>query len=345
MPRRRSEIAALEVPRVEILSEIASRYYLRDDSQVEIARDLGLDPSTVSRYLKRARNEGIVHVEIRAPRRTETELGLRVAERYGLARVVVSPVVDSYVDDRDELLASTAAAFLEGILVNDLRLGVSWGRTLADVVRHLRPRMVSRVDVAQLAGGVDDPTPGIQGHDLVRRLAELYPSSRVHYLHAPAIVASDAAAAALMEDRTIRSALAAARSSEVALVGIGQLDITATLRRGGHVSRLDWDRLANAGAVANVNTCFIDALGQPIARLARRTIAISLDDLRSIETVIAVAAGPGKVDAIRAALLTEAIDILVTDEPTARAVLAEEGARRGPLVQGGHGASRFARTS
>jgi deoxyribonucleoside regulator len=322
--RRRSNTDAIEVQTVDILSEIATRYYLRDDSQVEIARDLGLDPSTVSRYLKRARDQGIVHVEIRTPRRPDTDLGLALAERYGLARVVVSPVLEGRDEDRDQALAATAAAFVDGNLINDLHLGVSWGRTLADVVHHLRPGTVSRLAIAQLAGGVEDPAPGIQGHELVRRLAELYPASRVHYLHAPAIVGSDAAGAALMEDRIVRSALDAGRTSELALVGIGQMDEMATLRRGGHVSAVDWERLAAAGAVANVNTCFIDGLGRPIPELARRTIAISLEELRAIDTVIAVAAGSGKIEAIRAALLTGAIDVLVTDEPTATAVLGPD---------------------
>lgn len=326
MRPRRSNKSALETQTVDILSEIATRYYIRDDSQVEIARDLGLDPSTVSRYLKRARDEGIVHIEIRTPRRPETDLGLALAERYGLARVVVSPVVDGLDEGHNQALAATAAAFVDGILVNDLRLGVSWGRTLADVVHHLRPGTVTRLAIAQLAGGVEDPTPGIQGHELVRRLAELYPASRVHYLHAPAIVGSDAAGAALGDDRIVRTALAAGRASELALVGIGQMDELATLRRGGHVSDADWERLAAAGAVANVNTCFIDAFGRPIPELSRRTIAISLEELRAIDTVIAVAAGPGKVEAIRAALLTGAIDVLVTDEPTATAVLARDAA-------------------
>jgi DNA-binding transcriptional regulator LsrR (DeoR family) len=325
MQRRRPNQGVLEIRTVDILSEIARRYYLGDDSQIEIARDLGLDPSTVSRYLKRARDEGIVHVEIRTPRRPETDLGQGLAERYRLRRVVVSPSAEG-PDEREPALAGTAAAFIDGLLVNGLRLGVSWGRTLADVVHHLRPGTVARLEIAQLAGGVEDPSPGIQGHDLVRRLAELYPGSRVHYLHAPAIVGSDAAGRAFVGDRIVRSALAAGRASQLALVGIGQMDAAATLRRGGHVSRADWGHLAAAGAVANVNTRFIDAHGQSVPELDLRTIAIGLDDLRAIDTVVAVAGGPGKVGAIRAALLSGAIDVLVTDEATAISVLALDAA-------------------
>jgi deoxyribonucleoside regulator len=325
MRRRRPSPGVLETHTVDILSEIATRYYLRDDSQVEIARDLGLDPSTVSRYLKRARDEGLVRVEIRVPRRPDADLGLALADRYGLDRVVVAPQVEGHADEPDQALAATAADFIDGLLVNGQHLGVSWGRTLADVIHHLRAATVSRLAIAQLAGGVEDPSPGIQGHELVRRLAELYPESSVHYLHAPAIVGSDAAGTALTSDRIVRSALAAGRSSQLALVGIGQMDDMATLRRGGHVSPADWSRLAAAGAVANVNTRFIDAFGKPIPELEARTVAIGLDDLRAIDTVVAVAAGATKVHAIRAALLTGAIDVLVTDETTALGILATDG--------------------
>lgn len=335
MRRRQASVPVLDTRTIDMLTEIATRYYLRDDSQTEIARDLGLDPSTVSRYLKRARDEGIVHVEIRPPRRSDVDLGRALARRYGMARVVVAPTP---ADDGDEVgaddgareLAATAAGFIEGLLRNGLRLGISWGHTVAAVVGELRPGSVGDLAIAQLAGGVEDPNPGIQGHELVRRLAELYPGSRVHYLHAPAIVDSDATGAALLGDRIVQAALDAARASELAIVGIGQMDDTATLVRGGHVSPGVWASLVAAGGAGNVNTCFFDDRGRALPDLSRRTIAITLDELRAIDTVVAVAGGVGKVRAIRGALATGAIDVLVTDEVTAAAVLAaDRGARPG----------------
>ena len=101
-------------PTTDLLTDVATRYYLRDDSQVEIARELGLDPSTVSRYLKRARDEGIVHVEIRPPRQTDIDLGRALADRYGLARVIVAPAADQrgfrlHLTDADERKVTPAS--------------------------------------------------------------------------------------------------------------------------------------------------------------------------------------------------------------------------------------------
>jgi deoxyribonucleoside regulator len=321
---------ALDVQTIDLLMEVATRYYLRADSQIRIARDLGLDPSTVSRYLKRARDDGIVHVEIRRPRSVDADLGRDIARRFGLSRVVVAPSSGDD-DDPQRVLAATAAGFVEGLLRNGLRFGVSWGETLAMVIAHLRPGSVSDLAIAQLAGGVEDPNPGIQGHELVRRVADLYPDSRVQYLHAPAIVETDATGEALLGDRIVQAALEAARGSQLALVGIGQMDDTATLVRGGHISSGDWARLVAAGAAGNINTCFFDEAGDAIPDLRLRTIAISLEELRAVDTVVAVAAGTAKVSAIRAALATGSIDVLITDVATAAAIVAaDRGAERTP---------------
>jgi len=310
--------AAPGAPTIDVLTNIATRHYLGGESQIAIARDLGLAPSTVSRHLQRARDEGIVYIEIRPPRREYVDLGREIATAFGLSRAIVAPAGPDLSS-----LGALAADFVDGLLRTGLRLGISWGRTLAQVVHHLRPGSVSGLVIAQLAGGVDDPHPGIQGHELVGELADLYPNSRVNYLHAPAIVSTVAARSTFLADPTVASALDAARRSELALVGIGQMMEGGTLVEGRHVNPADWRHLVRAGAVGNMNLRFFDSAGRPIGELEPRTIAIEWADLRAVPTVVAVAAGANKVEAIRGALRSGCIDVLITDEPTARAILDE----------------------
>jgi deoxyribonucleoside regulator len=278
---------------------------------------MGLDPSTVSRYLKRARDEGIVHIDIRAPQHEEAELGLALAARYGLARAIVAPGDGASGDG----VASVAADHVAGLLRSGMRLGVSWGQTLADVVHRLRPGIVSDLDIAQLAGGLSNTTPGVQGSELVRNLAELYPPSSVHYLHAPAIVDSVAIQRAIVGDRSVQAVLAVARASELAVVGIGTLGDDATIVRGGHLTAEDRMILLEHGAVGSVNTRFFDEAGRAVRDLDERTVAIEWIELRSIATVVAVASGMGKARAILGALRTGCLDALVTDAATARLLL------------------------
>ena len=302
---------------LDIAVEIATWFYVHGWSQIQIARALELDPSTVSRYLKRAREESIVRVEIRRPPLPSIDMARELAERLAVPRAIVVPESDHPL----ETVAAAAAEHLDGLLRSGSRLAISWGHTLAAVVRHLRSGSVSGLTISQLAGGLDESAQDIQGHELVRALGTTYPGSRLRYLHAPAIVDSAEVAQAIISDRTVSAALEAAASSEVALVGIGSMDDEATLARGGHVSARDRRDLVKHGAAGNMNTRFFDAGGRPTGDLEARTIAVSWDQLRAIPTVIAVAAGEYKAAAIAGAARTGAIDVLVTDEPAARRLL------------------------
>jgi deoxyribonucleoside regulator len=307
---------------VEVLTDVATRHYLHGSSQIEIARDLSLDPSTISRYLKRARDDGIVKIEIVPPRRKNIELGLALAERYGLGRAVVAELDDA-ATDAVAVVAPVAAEFISDQLRRGMRIGIGWGQAISAVVRELTPGVVNELQVAQLAGGLADAAPGIQGHELARMLIEIYPASRAIYLHAPSIVDSAAICDALLADRSVQAALAAAAQSELAVVGIGQMDADATLLTASHILGADRDALIAQGAVGSMNGRFYDGDGRPVGHLDRRTVAIEWAALARIPTVIAVAAGAAKAAAIKAGLRTGCVNVLVTDEGTAELLLRE----------------------
>ncbi len=302
----------------DLLLEVARRFYLGGETQVEIARDLGLDPSTVSRYLKRARDEGVVRVEIRPPRRRNVDLGRQLADGFGLSRAIVAPT-----DEEGDMscLASVAADYVGTLLRKGMRVGLAWGTTLSATVECMEPGAVSDLVITQMAGGLSDPVPGIQGHELARHLASLYPGSLVHYLHAPSIVDSPAIRKAMLSDSSVQAALALAAQSELALVGIGEIGPEATLLRSSQVTRADLDQLRADGVVGSMNGRFFCRDGTPGGHLDGRTIAIEWDQLAAIPTVVAIAEGLPKVEAIRGALKTGCVDVLITDEATAAALV------------------------
>lgn len=302
-------------PTVDLLVDLATRHYVTGQTQVEIARSLGLDPSTVSRYLKRARDEGIVRVEIQRPRSLQGDLALELAEGFHLKRAVV------VAGETGAGVARAAADYVKSQLLNGMRLGLSWGRMLSAAIHLLPPATVSDLDVSLLHGGVGSAGAGIQGHELARHVASLYPRSRVHYLHAPVLVDSADIKDAMLRDGSIRAALESAAASELALVGIGTLDESAPLIHYGHISARDRRRLLAAGAVGDMSTRFFTPEGKPVHVLDERLIAIEWDELRRLPLVVAMAAGRDKRDAILGALRAGCMNVLVTDEATAREVL------------------------
>jgi deoxyribonucleoside regulator len=305
------------------LIDIATRFYVTGQSQVDIARSVGLDASTVSRYLKRARDEGIVRVEIQRPRSLHGDLGLELAQAFSLKRAVV--VAGEPGPAAFQAVARAAADYVNGQLTNGMRLGLSWGRMLSAAIHMLPPGTVSDLDISLLHGGVGSAGAGIQGVELARHIASLHPHSRVHYLHAPVLVDSADIKDAMLRDGSIRAALESAASRDLALVGIGTLDESAPLVRYGHISATDRQRLLDAGAVGDMCTRFFTPEGEPVHLLNDRLIAIEWDALRRIPLVVAMAAGLEKKDAILGALRAGCMKVLVTDESTARAVLRAAG--------------------
>ena len=119
------------------LIDIATRFYVTGQSQIEIARTVGLDASTVSRYLKRARDEGIVRVEIHRPRSLHGDLALELAQRFDLKRAVV--VSGNSGAGAIQAVARAAADYVNSQLFNGMRLGLSWGRMLSAAIHMLPP--------------------------------------------------------------------------------------------------------------------------------------------------------------------------------------------------------------
>jgi deoxyribonucleoside regulator len=302
---------------VEFLVDLATRFYMLGHTQARIARELGVDPATVSRHLKKARDEGIVRIEIRRPRNLHLDLGRELAAYYGIKRAVV--VADE--DGGSAAVAAAAAEYFSSQLTNGTRVGLSFGRMLSAMVPLLTAGIVSDLDISMLLGGFGRAMPGIQGHELARHIASLYPHSRIHYLQAPLLVDASDIRQAMLKDGSIQAALQAAASAELALVGIGNLEDSAPLIRYGHLSAEDQKRLVQSGAVGDVSARFFNLQGEPVPVLDDRLIAIERDALARIPTVVGVAAGPEKYAAIEGALGSGYVDVLVTDERTARVLV------------------------
>ena len=81
--------------------------------------------------------------------------------------------------------------------------------------------------------------------------------------------------------------------------------------------------LVRQGAVGDLLVHPFTATGRFLAPdLAARALAIGIDELRRIPTVVAVASGTAKIAAIRGALATGVLGVLVTSAGTARGLLA-----------------------
>jgi DNA-binding transcriptional regulator LsrR (DeoR family) len=131
----------------------------------------------------------------------------------------------------------------------------------------------------------------------------------------------------LISDTSISQVLKLASRANIALIGIGSpLAPNSTIRQTGYYTDRELNDLRNAKTACDLCWIFIDAEGKlcPL-ELNQRVIGISIDDLKVIPTVVGVAGGSEKHEAILATLKGHYIDVLVTDEKTANFLLGSIG--------------------
>jgi lsr operon transcriptional repressor len=142
-------------------------------------------------------------------------------------------------------------------------------------------------------------------------------------------VSSPEVAEILKRESSVRDVLLAASAADVAVVGIGSVNQKrdATILRSGYISEGEQLMYARKGAVGDILGYFLQADGEQVDDLPihRELLGISLTELAQLPTIVGVAGGEDKADAIYAALRGRRINGLVTEEATARAVLALAG--------------------
>lgn len=316
------------MPRLDelrLITKVARLYYEQELGQTEIAARLSLSQSTVSRLLKRARQEKIVRTIVSVPSGIYPQLEDSLQNRYQLEQAIV---VDCTGDSESIIvreLGAAAAYYLETTLNHGEVVGISsWSETLLAMVDAMHP--ISRqigARVVQILGGVGSPAAEGHAARLTGRLADLI-YGRVTHLPAPGVVGSADSLRILLEDQFVREVLDLFDQVTLALVGIGTVEPSKLLASSGNIfSPEELDLLRARGAVGDVCLRFFDQAGAPvITSLNERVIGMKLEQLRQVKRAVGIAGGQRKFEAIRGALLGGWINVLITDRFTAERLVA-----------------------
>jgi DNA-binding transcriptional regulator LsrR (DeoR family) len=193
------------------------------------------------------------------------------------------------------------------------------------------------LEVLQLVGGLSSVNAEVTGQELVRELATRL-GARYRYLHAPALVANHAAAQAILSERSVSSALDAAKSADIAFVGVGTYgdSSSAAIIDAMALSPSDRALLDSLTPAGDICARYYDINGVPVAmdEVRNHVIAVDLDDLRRIPMVVGVTCGRVKAAGLVGALRGGHLDVLICDEGSARAALALDSATPRPGSEG-----------
>lgn len=329
---RQDDVA--ELNHQDLLVTAAVLYYDQNRSQEQIARELGVSRPTVSRLLARAREAGIVRIEI-VPPAVDPKLGPALRDRLGLRAVHIAAGTADAADPGPILSEATDRALTDvGLKSGDIIL-VSWGRAVHSLARcSFQPH--PGVLVVPALGGSEEDHPWFQLNEIARQFAVAI-HGVPRYLHAPAYT-SPSLKRSLLREPSIRGTLDLWQSAAAALVGVGNWP-KGSPRIAAFATPTD-DPVFDT-AVGDVAGRFFREDGSLVHRRDEsRLLGITAEHLRGTPHVIAVAVGTEKARAIIGAARARLITTLVTDAPTARAIAQ----RLGPTIDRTNGVGHPANT-
>jgi DNA-binding transcriptional regulator LsrR (DeoR family) len=305
----------------KLLYKLAVAYYEDGLTQKQIGKRFGVSRIKVSRLLRQARQEKIVNIHITPVDDANIDLERVLCQKYGLDEVIAVPVKNGQAVDFYHELGVAAADTLQRSLQNKEVIAITWGRTLKAVVNNLPAMTKPEIRVVQALGGINSPDVEINGSELARKLAQIV-GARPILLSSPGLVASREIRDALIKDPQISRVIDLAARADIALVGVGALNLESLARRYNIISRDDFERLKARDVIGDIGLRYFNSQGEQVDdELHDRTIGLDLNQLRKVKRVIGVTGGPDKVESIRAALKGKLINVLITDDNTGKALL------------------------
>ncbi|MEZ0168956.1 sugar-binding transcriptional regulator [Microvirga sp. TS319] len=299
-------------------TRVAWLYFMEGLTQAEIAEKLGMTRLRVNRMLVDARASGLVNITLNSQFATCVELEQFLVREFGLKDAVIIPTPGD-PDLVPVLIGQATGEYLSNLLETNriTGLGLGWGATLRETIRKTRAGRYPDLCVNSMMGGL---THGLELNtfETASSLANLL-NAECQYLAAPIYAGSPQSRDIILAQDVFRETFERIATNDVAVLSIGDLSPRSLLIRYGLPRDVIVDELAACGAVGDILGQFYDAEGRMIDHpLNRRAIALPLDELSRIPTVILASGGKNKTQAIAGALKARFASVIVCDEETAR---------------------------
>jgi DNA-binding transcriptional regulator LsrR (DeoR family) len=305
-----------------LLTEIAVAYYQHEQTQEEIAKRFGISRIKVGRLLKKARAEGIVEINVKYHPVFSSSIEQQFTEHFKLKRALIAIDHQDEAEQRQQV-ASLVTNYLSSVLKNGMTIAVGQGRNVAAVASHIGVFPEKQCKFISGIGGTLRDGELIDADHISRNLARKFNGSS-ETLYAPAYVENGEVKHIFMQNRVIKETLDRARKADIALVGLGDMNENSYMVQLGWFTPQEITHASlHQGVVGDIaGYGFFNIHGQTVDTVMNdRVIGLSIQELRQIPCVIAIASENTKAMAILGALRTGVIDVLATSAANARIVL------------------------
>lgn len=304
-----------------LVTKICKLFYEDNMSQKDISLSLGISKPQVCRMLNFAKENHIVEFTINNPYSQEFELEKKLIEKYSsLKEAFVFNFSYQNTEEAIEKLGERCADQLDKYFTDNSIIGVMSGRTIASISNFAHRLTRQGLNFVPLVGNI-----GSGGHNWhANAIAENFAyktGGDYNLMNAPIVLQSEETCNLIKKEPSISQTLTKGKACNIALIGIGEINLSSTTYLCGAFSVDDITKLTAQNAVASICTSYLSKDGQILdTELSLRSIGVSLNEL-SKSTTIAFSTGKEKIEATKAVLRSGYIDIFMTSQDMAKELL------------------------
>ncbi|MNJ37138.1 Sorbitol operon regulator [compost metagenome] len=308
---------------IKLMTKICKLYYYESWTQEKIAEKFGISRPIISKMIQKAREIGIVEIIVHDDPQQTTELEKELEMTYRLQQVLVVPTRDLNKELVTSAVGKAAAQFVQKLIKNGDRVGVSWGNSLYHMVREFPLDKKDDVKIIPLIGGTGNERTEVHSNHIAYELSKRL-GGKCESLYAPSIVETEELHGQIVRLPNIASVLREGEQIDLAIVGIGNPYSMSTMERYGYLNETVLRELKELETVADINSRFINRNGEVVDHpINNKVIGIGLEQLKQVDNVVGLAFGLHKIESIKAALTGGYIKMLVTDEATAYKIMGD----------------------
>lgn len=297
-----------------LMFEAAVLYYEKKQTQQEIANALNLSRQTVSKLLNDAIKENIVEIKINNPKSTCLDIEKEICKKFGIHECKVCSVSNSNNSLRYlETVKLAVHHILPMLQKGDMKIALSWGRTVQEFINSLPDIKTTGNVVYPLFGATEDQNSYFSSNELSRRMADKINADFKCALF-PYLLENNEDYEALKNMSFYKKMKELWKSADIAIVGIGNTDIYNVFGKTFGYNQ------NHQNIVGDIATHFFYENGK-VKKLYENTLCAEASDIKNAKITVAIASGDDKAIAISGALKTQLIDVLITDEYTAKQIL------------------------
>lgn len=302
-----------------LVSMVAYQYYVEEKSRAEIGEKFGLSSATISRLLKKAKEEHIIEFHISEPYLSCQKMAEKIKDYFHLDTVMVVPVEEQETEenrqDIKKAVALEGARYVQRVITDGDVLGLAWGGTMYHMIQYLNPCRKVNASIVTMHGSIANCNQNLEVKSLVRRAAMAFGGRNVSFV-APGLYETKEKAEKLKKQPGFEEVFKLFEKITIAVSGLGSFypNFDSLLARSNFLSEEEIASLRGKDAYTDLSLRFIDKDGQECeTSLKDRTLAIDLDVYRKIPCKVVMASGSQKAHSVLAVLKGNLADVLIID--------------------------------